>query len=64
MVDTMVHPGDALWVAVAVAGKLWPSPGQVCMLPALPASDLQVSGGFGLLGDEERFMPSLGCWSA
>jgi len=56
MVDTTVQPGDAQRVAVAV--EHWPSSGCLCLLPASPASDLHVPGGFGLLGDEECSVPS------
>lgn len=62
MMDTTVQPGDVLWVAVT--GECWPSPGHLCMLPGSPASDLQLSGGFGPLGDDEHFMPSPGHQSA
>lgn len=43
-----------------VAGKRWLFRGHVHILPGSPDSDLQVSGGFGLLGDEQSFVPSPG----
>lgn len=53
MVDTMGQPEDVL----RVAGERWLFRGHIHILPGSPDSDLQVSGGFGLLGDEQRFVP-------
>lgn len=56
MVDTTGQPEDVL----RVAGKRWLLRGHVHILPGSPGSDLQVSGGFGLLGEEQCFVPSPG----
>lgn len=61
MVDIVVQPGDVL--RVVVASERWLYPGCLCMLSGSPVSDLQVSRGFGLLGDEEHFVPSPGSQS-
>lgn len=56
MVGTMGQPEDVL----RVAGKHWLFRGHIHILPGSPDSDLQVSGGFGLLGDEQCSVPSPG----
>lgn len=56
MVDTMGQPEDVL----RVAGKRWLFRGHIHILLGSPDSDQQVSGGFGLLGDEQCFVPSPG----
>lgn len=56
MLDTTGQPEDVL----RVAGKHWLFRGHIHILPGSPDSDLQVSGGFGLLGDEHCSVPSQG----
>lgn len=56
MVDTTGQPEDVL----RVVGKHWLFRGHIHILPGSPGSDLQVSGGFGLLGHEQRSVLSPG----